>query len=207
MNIAKHLTNQLEKANKLIFAQQYSKALEVLSALISAKDGSKYLLAHLRYIELATRLDQTDKILADYLKKIKLSQLDIATGQLCIALIEQHAKILSPANSISKYLDIIRDHGESAVAFYGIGLSLEAENQYDRAIYNYQQSIKKDSNWYPSYFGLSQIYYRLNDSPIGDQYFYLFEGLAPYNLYGNINTHRKLSEEFLANKQYDEAKK
>lgn len=207
MNIAKHLTTQLEKANKLIFAQQYTKALEILNAIICDKEGSQFLLAHLRYIELATRLDQTDKIRADYLKKIQLSQLDVATGQLCIALIEQHAKTLSPANSINKYLDIMKDHGESAAAFYGIGLSLEAENHYDRAIYNYQQSIQKDSNWYPSYFGLSQIYYRLNDSPVGDQYFYLFEGLAPYNLYGNINTHRRLSEEFLNNKQYDEAKK
>lgn len=201
----KKFKEPLETANKLIFVREYRSALNLLDELLTNKEAKKDCLIHQRRIELGCRLGETEKQVHYYQEQLHQSRLDPQTAYLCIAMAEQYGELVSTSASIKAYSDIILKYGESAAAYYGIALALEAEGNSERALFNYQQSIKIDLNWFPSYFGMSQIYYQRNDATQGNHYFYLFEQYAPYTLYGNIETHRRLSDEFLAHKQYKEA--
>jgi tetratricopeptide (TPR) repeat protein len=200
-----YLKEKLEAANKLIFVKRYPKAAAILDDLLANKDGKNYLLAHLRRIELAVRLHEIEKLRDQYAQELTKGLVDPVTGKLCVALAEQHGELISPGEAIQRFEKIMKEHGELSVAYFGIALSLEAQGNNERAIFNYQQSLKQDPNWYPSYFGLSQIYYNLHNPEKGDHYFYLFEQYAPHNLYGNFETHKSLSMEFLKKDQYQEA--
>ena len=52
---------------------------------------------------------------------------------------------------------------------------------------------------------MSQIYYQMGDEKRGDHFFYLFEQAAPYNVYGNFETHRRLCQEFLDAERFADA--
>lgn len=199
------VTKKLDEANKLIFIKEYERAARLLEKVSRQKDGKKNLLVHLRRIELATRLNSIEEVRDQYIREIDRNDLDPSIGKLCVALAEQHGEMVSPIESIQRFNDIMSESGESAAGYFGIALSLENQGNYERAIYNYQQSLVKDVGWYPSYFGLSQIFYSKNDHEQGDHYFYLFEKHAPFNLYGNFETHRILAQEFLDNHQFVEA--
>ena len=199
------LKEELETANKLVFVKQYKKAAMLLDDVLAKKDHTNCLLLHLRRIEIGARLGETQALHTHYLEEMRLSHLDLEIGRICIAMVEQHGQMIAPSASIQNYSEIMQDHGESAAAYFGIGLSLEGESNNERALYNYLQSINKDAGWYPAYFGLSQIYYQMHETNKGDHYFYLFEQAAPYNLYGNIETHRQLSQEFLEKNQFHNA--
>lgn len=195
-----------DTANKLIFVKEYKRALNMLDELLNNDaEARKNYLVHLRRIELGCQLAEASSLLERYQEDIRLSRLEPGIGPLCVAMIQQHAQLVPSSVSLKTYSDIILQHGETAAAYYGIALGLDIEGNKDRALFNYQQSLQQDPNWYPSYFGMSQIYYQRNDTSQGNHYFYLFEQQAPYTLYGNIETHRKLCAEYQERKQYNEA--
>ena len=201
------ITSKLNAANKLIFVKRYSEAKLNLDEILADPHGSKELLVHLRRIELAAMLREIDGLQASYKAQITG---DIATSdadryRLLLALSSQHADTIDLDTNLKLFTDHMLNHGPSAAAYYGIGLVMEAQNNYERALFNYEQSIACDADWFPSYFGLSQVSYYLGNDQRGDHYFYLFEQAAPFNVYGNFETHRSLSQEFADQELYVEA--
>ncbi|MBF0441578.1 MAG: hypothetical protein HQK54_06710 [Oligoflexales bacterium] len=194
----------LEDANKQIFVKSYEKAWIILNHLCSSDDGKDNLMVHLRRIELALKLGRVEEIRKEYLKNNENFGENKAT-RIALALLELHAEIASPDASFSLFQQMLKEYGPIAALYYGMAFSMELMANQERAIFNYEQSIKIDPAWYPSYFGLSQIYYNLEDNNKGDQYFYLFENSAPYNVYGNFETHKKLYDEFIQFEQLPEA--
>ena len=188
----------LNEANKLIFIKRYAEAKQVLSELLAREADN--VLVHLRYIELAIRMGEIDMVASDYQQ-----QNDGLLKELCLALLSQLTERHSPTTSIACYQGIIEKYDSSACAYYGIGYDLERLGEYDQAISHYEKSLALDPEWYPSYLGLSQIYYQKKSYQKGDHYFYLFEQIAPYNIYGNFDTHRQLSREFFQQGRYCEA--
>lgn len=197
---------QLEEANKAIFVKQYERAAEILDQIMTTDSGSDDLLVHLRRVELALRLGEGEALKGYYLACIADQTIDPSVSALALIFIDQHSNTITPSESLKSYHRYIEKWGESAAAYFGIALSLECQGAWDRAIYSYQQSLKLDESWYPSYFGLSQVYYQMEDYDNGDRNFHLFEIHAPYNLYGNIDTHRRLFDEFLARGDFDAAR-
>ena len=188
----------LNEANKLIFIKRYAEAKQVLSELLAREPDN--VLVHLRYIELAIRMGEIEMVASDYRQ-----QSDGLLKELCLALLAQLTEQHSPTTSIACYQGIIKKYDSSACAYYGIGYDLERLGEYDQAISHYEKSLALDPDWYPSYLGLSQIYYQKKSYQKGDHYFYLFEQIAPYNIYGNFDTHRQLSREFFQQGRYCEA--
>ena len=201
----KNLKQSLEDINKYIFVKKYQTSSKLLDQLIASEPGSLSLLVHLRRIELASKLNEMENLKKQYSLGVEKGELSEEVGSLCLALIDQQAELVSPAESVQRFSEIMEIYGESAAAYYGVGYSLDILNNYERAIYSYKQSLKLDPDWYPSYFGLSQVSYRNQDQKNGDYFFYMFEKFAPYNLYGNFYTHKKLSEEFIDKQEYEEA--
>ena len=198
------VSKQLEYINKLIFVERYAEAERLLKQLVESPLADCELLVHLRRIELGAKLGKLNKLHRDYLKRIKRG-VDISRAELCLVMVEQLGSFATPTEIVQRFQKHIQEYGPSAAAYYGIAFTLESMGNYDRAIYNYEQSIKLDPSWYPSYFGLSQIHYHKEDEQQGDQYFYMFENAAPYNVYGNFEVHRKLYKEFVDEDRYDEA--
>lgn len=195
---------KLEEINKLIFVKRYHEAEALLDELVESPAGRHEMLVHLRRVELASMLKKLDKLRAHYHKLLRSGK-EPEINDTCVALIEQHGDMAQPVESISTFQDIIKNHGASAAAYYGIGYSMEQQQNFDRAVFNYEQALTVDPGFYVAYFGLSQIYYQMGDEKKGDHFFYLFEQAAPYNVYGNFETHRKLSHEFLENDRFSEA--
>lgn len=192
------MRERLEEANKLIFVRCYVEAKAILEKIL--RQHRTNFLIHMRYIELAVKLNEIEEV-----KKSLRSHHSVQVRETCAAMISQLSEEHAPLLSISQYQELIKKYGESACAYYGIGYNLEKMGDYDRAITNYEKSLLLDPEWYPSYFGLSQIYYQKKFWQEGDQFFYLFEQIAPYDVYGNFETHRKLSQDFFQQKRYDEA--
>lgn len=198
------VAKQLERANKLIFVKRYDDARKILDDLSRSEEGREELLVHLRRIELGLKLQTLDELKKEYVKILKVTPSD-RIASIGLLLVEQHGEMISAEEAIARFQEILKQDSKSAVAYYGIGFSLEMQGNIDRAIYNYEQSIRVDQSWYPSYFGLSQLHYQKGDSKNGDHYFFQFEKAAPFNVYGNFDTHRKLSNEFLEKGLYKEA--
>ncbi len=196
---------RLDEANMLIFVRQYKQAAMILDSILSERDQAQSLLIHLRRIEVGTRLGELSTLHNRYTEQMHRSSPDLATSRLCVAMVEQQGQMVSTARSMQDYTEIMYQHGECAAAYFGIALCLEAEGNLDRALFNYQQVLVQDPEWYPAYFYMSQIFYKKNDHTQGDHYFFLFEKAAPYNLYGNIETHSKLAKKFLDDRQYRNA--
>lgn len=199
--------DMLEEANKYIFVQQYNIAEKIVDGILSDPQGRLFMLAHLRRIELAVRNRTVERLRRVYIQARDDGSLPLEIVEIAIASLDQHAELVPPRESINVFTDIIKKHGESAAAYYGIGMSFEQQQAFDRSIYNYLQSVRLDSDWYPSYFGLSQVYYAVHNLSQGDNYFYLFEQKAPYNLYGNIETHNRLYRYFLEKNYFTEAER
>lgn len=194
----------LAYANKLIFVKQYAEAEKLLIQCLSDEEGAQNLLVHLRRIELSARLKKLSQLREHYVDLIKKTETEFPWN-VCLALIDQYEETIPPTESINCFQELIKKHGSHAALYFGIAFSMEHQGNFDRAIFNYQQSINEDPSWYPSYFGLSQIFYQKGDEKQGDHYFYLFEQAAPYNVYGNFETHRRLCQEFLKEGRYLEA--
>lgn len=195
---------KLEEANKLIFVKRYSDAERKLDEILLNSSAKGELIIHLRRVELAAMLKKLDRLRSYYQKELKSGR-DLFINEVGLAMVEQHGELVSFSDSISAFQEILRKYGNNAAAFYGIAYSMEQQGNYERAIFNYEQAIATDPGWYIAYFGLSQIYYHQGNEKRGDHFFYLFEQAAPYNVYGNFETHRKLCSEFLEAGRYAEA--
>ena len=198
---------ELERANKLIFVKRYEDALSILSELADSfrTYHSLAFLVHLRRIELSIKMDLHRQTRQHYEDRLAEGSITEELARLCLLTVELHGGTPDGHELIRKYRSYLQDFGENSGVYYGLGCALEDIENFDHAIYNFQQSVRLDEEWYPSYFGLSQIYYRLEDDVKGDYYFYLFEKYAPFNLYGNFDTHKSLSEEFLDEDQFEDA--
>lgn len=199
------IKKNLEQANKLIFVKSYEKAYDILNAILNTEVGEYNLLVHLRKIELSIKLQFIQDVRKGYLNKIKDDEEHSEVWQICLAYCDQQSENVSTDESIYQFQAIMEKYGVSAAAFYGLGFSLEIKEDFQRAIYNYEEALKLDRDWFPAYFGLSQVYYQLDQEEKGDQYFYMFEQASPYNLYGNFETHKTLSKDFLDDGYYDES--
>lgn len=193
---------QLDFVNKLIFVKEYKRAQDIIEELITSEHYATDPLVHLRRIELGTKLNSLENLLLQYQAEVeKSSNNNIA--KICSVLVQQHGEMIDPEDAIAEFQSIMKSDGPHAAIYYGIAFSLEMTGNFERALYNYQQCTNLDHNWYPSYFGISQIHYNMGEDEKGDHYFFLFEELAPYNVYGNFETHRKLSQEFVQKEEYD----
>ena len=195
---------KLDEANKLIFVRQYKSAEKMLKSMITAPNSSHEILVHLRYIELMVKLKKSDELLSWYEAQLAKSPSD-HTLKISMALANQFSERVSPLECVAIFQEFIQKEGPSSEAFFGMALALEAQGSRDRAQYDYEQSIRLNSQWFPSYFALSQLHYAQGRESQGDHYFYLFEENAPYNVYGNFETHRRLFQEFLGKDQFVEA--
>lgn len=195
---------ELETANKLIFVKRYEDAALILDHLQTHYQNRDLTLVHLRQIELAVKLSRSDALIETYQKQLESAD-ESFKRQLEIALIlaEQHCEALPPHEAAAQMKAHITQHGGSAGAYYGIAFSMEVTQNFERALFNYEQCINCDPSFYPGFFGISQVYYQMGDDAKGDYYFRLFENAAPYNVYGNFETHRELSMEFLAFEEYE----
>ena len=200
----KAVEQKLEEANKLIFVKRYNDAEAVLSDLVASDDGRDEALVHLRRIELATMLKSLDRLRHTYMQLLQTAP-NPGLIETCIAMIQQQGDMLSPSEVAGQFQEIIRQHGASAAAYYGIGYSMEQLGSYERAVFNYQQALNIDPGWVIAYFGLSQVYYHMGDDRKGDHFFYLFERAAPYNVYGNFETHRQLCQEYVQRERFVDA--
>ncbi len=200
----KAIAQKLAEANKLIFVKRYGEAEQMLDQLLQTPEGGAELLVHMRRIELGTMLKSLAKLRTHYLQRMQAER-DHGAVELCLAFVEQQGELITPSEATSVFQDIMRRHGASAPAYYGIGCSMEQQGNFERAVFNYQQALNLDPEWFVAYFGLSQVHYQMGDERRGDQFFYLFEQAAPFNVYGNFETHRQLSTEFLQRERYLEA--
>lgn len=196
---------QFEEINKFIFVKEYERAFDLLEDLLSKKDARENMLYHLRRIELGLKIRDKDWFITEYKERLEQKQLSDECVSICLALTRMFGDMASGEDSVKAFKDILSQFGDSPGAYFGLAFSLEAMGNYDRAMFNYKRSIEKDPKWYPSYFGLSQVFYQQQDQENGDHFFYLFEKFAPFNLYGNFETHKRLSEDFMNRELYREA--
>jgi len=197
-------SNRLIWANKLIFVHKYEEAYGVLTELTDAEEGSDSLLAHLRRIELAAKLKKLPLLEKQFNKKLESNPKNYGV-RLCLVMIKQLGEFIEPEQAVAEYQEVLNEDPTNAAAYYCIGFSLEMMGEIERAIYNYEQSINHDADWYPSYFGLSQLHYQLGNAEDGDRHFYQFEQGFPYNVYGNFETHQALCQEFCDLERYEDA--
>ncbi len=198
------VANRLEEANKLIFVKRYADAEKLLDDVVVSEAGKAVLIAHVRRIELAAMLKKLDRLKGEYLKNLREKGPSLI-DETCLAFVEQHGDEVASTDSIVSFQNLLKTYGPFAAAYYGIGYSMETQGNHDRAVNNYEQALNLDPDWYIAYFGLSQVFYQMGDEKKGDHFFYLFEQAAPYNVYGNFETHRKLCAEFLQSERYSEA--
>ena len=195
-----------EKVNKQIFVKNFKMAYEMLCDMLKTYNDKDHLLVHIKRIELAIKLECLTSLIQEYQKPSKNTGFSDEIHDICLAFINQQAGIMSDQDSIKEFNQLIEKYGESAPLYYGLAFSLESLGNNDRAITNYDICLKFDPNWYPAYFGLSQIYFRKLENDKGEYYFNLFEKLSPYSLYGNFYTHKNIAEEFLNHKDYENSK-
>lgn len=195
---------KLEQANKLIFVRRYEEAERVLTESLLIPDCANEPLVHLRRIELMSLLGRLPELRDEYLNENRNNQSSFS--RLYLALVQL---FLAPGDlSVAAELQsIMQEHGASAVLFFALGYASEQIGNMERARTFYDQSIAIEPDWYPSLFGLSQVFYTLGDERKGDQYFHQFELMAPFNVYGNFETHRKLSQEFFKAGRFDDAER
>lgn len=196
---------KLEFSNKLIFVKAYEEAKDLLVELVSTDQGKDELLVHLRLSELAVRLDSVDEFLLFYDEMYASDIFSEKVYSFARGFLKQHSEMFTNQESIDYFLKALDKYPNEPAAYFSIGFGLEGLGSWDRAISNYEKAIAVDQEWYPCYFGLSQIYYNLNMDQKGDHFFYMYENEAPYNLYGNFDTHRKLSNEFLEKEEFEYA--
>jgi tetratricopeptide (TPR) repeat protein len=196
---------KLEQANKLIFVKDYEAAKDLLIEVVSSDQGKEQLIVHLRLAELAVKLNAVEEFLLFYDEMRSEQIFSEKTTDFSKAFIKQHAELVSMEESVELFIKLVDKYKDEPAGYYAIGFGLEYMHNWERAIANYEKALSIDSSWYPSYFGLSQIYYNLNSDDKGDHFFYLYEKEAPYNLYGNFDTHRKLCNEFLEKEEFEYA--
>jgi tetratricopeptide (TPR) repeat protein len=202
--VVSQVEQNVELANKMIFVRRYQEASEIIESLLEHEQLIDYALLHMRRIELAPKVGNAAKLKDDYHKMLSLES-TIYFGELYSIMVDQHCYGQDASDALTRYQEHIKTYGPSAASYHGMGLALESMSNFDRAKYNYDEAIRLDAEWYPSYFGLSQVYYQQGDDKRGDHYFYLFEESAPFNVYGNFETHRTLYQELLQDEDFEGA--
>lgn len=195
---------KLTEANKCIFVKDYEQAEAILEELSQSQAFGDDLLIHLRRIELASKVEKLNE-LVDYYSTLVDEKPEQLSFRLALLFAEQHTDQLSNRDALERYQELLRTVSPHPGIYYGIGYCYEVESNLERAKKAYEQCLNLDNEWHPAYFGLSQLYYQLGDEKKGDQYFTLFEDRAPYNVYGNFETHRKLAAEFADREDFDAA--
>ena len=190
-----HCRERLDFANKLIFVKRYEEADRVLRDVLASDAGCEESLIHLRRIELMSLLGRIHELKAHYTEQAQTRD-DEGLSKICLVLTSMFADSSNPSEHMTLLHSVAQEHGPSSILFFAMGFGAEQQGNNERAKYNYEQSVALDQQWYPSLFGLSQIHYNMSDDAKGDQYFHQFELMAPYNVYGNFETHRRLSQEF-----------
>lgn len=198
--------DQLEFANKLIFVKQYEEADRVLRDILVTNEGSEESLIHLRRIELMSLMGRAHELKAHY-GQLAQERDDDGLSRTCLVLSGMYSDPGNAADSMNQLHAIAQEFGPSPLLFFAMGFGAEQQGNNERARYNYEQSVAMDQQWYPSLFGLSQVYFNMGDEAKGDQYFHQFELMAPYNLYGNFETHRRLSQEFIELGRFEDAER
>ncbi len=200
-----HSSNpQLDEANKYIFVKAYERAERMIEDLVNSEAYRHDLLLHLRRVELATKLDNLAHLRKVYEEALE-KEPESVIYRIALIFVEQHGEFIENKEALIRLQALLRTVGPHPAIYYGIGFCMEIENNLERSRFNYEQCVNLDPNWYPGYFGLSQICYQAHDDKKGDQYFFLFEEMAPYNVYGNFETHRRLSNEFIDRNDFDAA--
>ena len=189
-------SSQLDEANKYIFVKAYQKAERMIEDLVNSEAYRHDFLLHLRRIELASKLESLPELRRIYSDELDRDPGNI-TAKIALIFVEQHAEFIENKEALIRFQAMLRALGPHPAVYYGIGFCMEIEGNFERSRFNYEQCVNADPNWYPGYFGLSQIHYHAQDDKKGDQFFFLFEEMAPYNVYGNFETHRRLSNEFV----------
>ncbi len=199
------LKEQFELANKMIFVKAYDRGKSIFDAMLTnVPINDENLIVHLRRIELSAKLNETDQLIRDY-KEIEQTDSGLFS-QVCVLLCQQYGELSAPTEILKKYQLLLQEHGPHHCLYFGLGLTHEMQENWSKAKFYYEQSIQLNINWYPSLFGLSQVCYNSGHTRDGDHNFFLFEKLAPYNVYGNFETHRELYQEFFDLGHYEEAK-
>jgi tetratricopeptide (TPR) repeat protein len=196
----KDCKEKLDQANKLIFVRRYEEAQRLLNDALRLPECAAEGLVHLRRVELMSLLGKLPELEDQYRREIQ--QKGDKTGRLfhliCRLFSMDHGDDLH-----SELIHHLQDFGPSAGIYFALGYEAEQSENLDRAKAYYEQSIAQDPDWFPSLFGLSQVNYTSGDEAKGDQYFHQFENLAPFNVYGNFETHRRLSQEFYLKGDYE----
>lgn len=195
---------KLEAANKLIFVRRYDEAERVLAESLLIPNCSQEPLVHLRRIELSSLLGRLPELREQYLAENRRDSSHFS--RLCLALVQL---FMNPGEReiVAELQALLQEHGASAPLYFAMGYAAEQAGNMERARTFYDQSIAMEPDWYPSLFGLSQVFYSLGDDKKGDQYFHQFELMAPFNVYGNFETHRRLSQEFFKDGRFDDAER
>lgn len=204
------ISRELQRINKLIFVQDYEKAKRKTDEL-ACKDPAKYdpFLQH-RRIELAGKIGSSAKNQLDQEFSSNQEKGD-EKGKIFkyfLILNELHNNADSDLESIGKLLEKdVQQQRQDFLLFYTLGFCRELAQNWLSARHYYQKSLELNPDWYPACFGLSQCFYQLGQDDQGDQFFYQYEQAAPYNIYGNFETHRKLSAEYRLSEDYDYAER
>lgn len=198
--------DHLEFVNKLIFVKKYEEADRILREILNSKSGESDSLVHLRRIELMSLLGNLEEVKNFYEKAVEVNS-DQGLSQICLTLSNMFSDPSGSAEHMNHLQQIGKTHGTSAILYFALGFGSEQLGNNERAKANYEQSIALSQEWYPSIFGLSQVHYNMGDDAKGDQLFVQFELMAPYNVYGNFETHRRLSQEFVHMGRMDDAQK
>lgn len=193
---------QLETANKLIFVRAYSEAEQVLNDALESPGHERAGLLHLRRIELKSLLGKLDELKDRYARESSRKnqpETQFYHSLTRLFLGEDVEELVSVFKGFVSHRDL------QAMALFALGYAAEQLGQFEKSKQLYQKSISDDPTWYPSYFGMSQVLYQLGEDTEGDQIFQQFESMAPYNVYGNFETHKSVSQQFLAEKRFKEA--
>lgn len=201
-----HIREQLEFANKLIFVKRYEEADKVLQGILASEDGRQESLIHLRRIELMSLLGRLPELSRQYLNRSQQNHSD-SLSKICFVIIKMFENPDHHAEHVAELQSIASDVGPSALLWFALGFAGEQQGSFDRAKHYYEQCIAADPQWYPCLFGLSQIHYNMGDEAKGDQFFQQFELMAPFNVYGNFETHRRLAHEFEQMGRLDDAER
>lgn len=204
------ISRELQRINKLIFVQDYEKAKLKIDEL-ACIDSAKYdpFLQH-RRIELAGKIgpDAKSQLDQEFSSNQEKGDQKGKIFRYLIFLNELHNNQDADLESIGKHLDhLVQEGSQDFLLFYTLGFCRELSQNWTSARHNYQKSLELKPDWYPSCFGLSQCFYQLGQDDQGDQYFYQYEQSAPFNIYGNFETHRKLSAEYRLSEEYEYAER
>ncbi|MCX6118633.1 MAG: tetratricopeptide repeat protein [Proteobacteria bacterium] len=197
----------LDRANKLIFVRKYDEADSLLKQCLMLPGHSEEPLVHLRRIELMSLLGRLEELKSNVSSKMgKGSQSSFWNALNCLVDLFMVNEIGDVEEILEDLKEVQKEYKSSSLLNFAFGYAFEQMRENKYAVHYYEQSLAIDHTWHPSLFGLSQVYFDLGNVEKGNQYFSQYEAMAPYNIYGNFETHRQLARDFTLERKFDEAK-